>query len=169
MLKRMQWYGFCLALWLLAGILLSACEVIERTMNNPTDNPMTNLSQTFSRAEVEAFIGAPIPDSAADVHTAGEAALDTMVIARFDLPQSDLQPLLDNLGVSSALSSGYTPFFSSSPPYGEAADWWQVPEPNSTGTAYAGVNQPIDGKVYNVLVINPDADIVTVYMQVFNT
>lgn len=150
---------------LLIGLLcLTGCEAVEMMTNN---NAIEDLSQRFSRAEVEAFIGAPIPASATNVFTAGEAALDTMVIARFDLPRGEVTAFLSAAGITSPLSDGYTPFFSGTPPYAEA-DWWQAPTPSSSGS-YQGVNEGVNGRVYNVVVVNPAADVVTVYLQVFNT
>ncbi|PKO23707.1 MAG: hypothetical protein CVU38_02435 [Chloroflexi bacterium HGW-Chloroflexi-1] len=118
------------ALFLIALVALTACEA-SPNMKKPetqTFDPMRFLTQQFDRKAVEQCIGQPMPASATEIHTMGEAALDTMVIARFNLPSSDLAAYLAALGVTEPLAPGDTPFLSTEAPFADATDWWQVPD-----------------------------------------
>lgn len=127
-----------------------------------------DLTQQFDRAKVEAFVGVPFPDTASDVRIAGESALDTMVIARFELPEEDLYRFLDELGITEPLTPGNTVFFPDAP-LQEAESWWQVPDFGNTSAKYMSVYQRIDTKSYKILAAEQDTGLLTVTMQVFNT
>lgn len=142
---------------------LTACQTAT-----PVADPLRGLSQSLDVAEIEAFIGAPFPAQATDIHTAGEAALDTMVIARLDLPGKALPPFLEQLGTEEPLEFGYTPFPARTPPYPEAETWWDVP-PIESALAYQGLSFERDGKFFHLLVVPLDTNTVTLYLQVFNT
>ncbi len=157
--------------WLLMALLLTACEVtptMQAPQETPTD-PLRGLVQPLNQQAIIAFIGQPLPASATNVHATGEAALDTMVLVRFDLPRTDVAAYLAALGVTQPLAVGYTPFFSATAPLKEAADWWLPPNAEAATGAFSGADQQIGSKHYKVIVVNPDATIVTVYLQVFNT
>lgn len=130
---------------------------------------MQPLTETLSQEQAVTFIGQPFPPGASDAHLAGEAALDTMVIARFDAPQSDLADWLASLGVTSPLDSGYSPFFSTDPPYREAASWWTPPVAGDAGDNFSGVYQQVGSKHYKVAVVGSQKGQATVYLQVYNT
>lgn len=157
--------------WLLIALLLTACEVMPtmQAPQQPSTDPLRGLAQPFNQQEIMAFVGQPLPGSATNVHLLGEAALDTMVIVRFDLPRTHLPGYLTALGLTLPLSANYTPFFSASPPLKEAADWWLPPNAEIATGTFDGADQQIGPKHYKVIVVNPDAAIVTVYLQVFNT
>lgn len=150
-------------LLLLTLVWLTACQTAT-----PVADPLRGLSQPLNIAEIEAFIGAPFPAQATNLQTAGEAALDTMVIARLDLPEALLTPFLEQLGTEEPLEVGYTPFPSTAPPYPEAEPWWDVP-PIQSALGYQGLSFEHDGKFFHLLVIPLDANTVTLYLQVFNT
>lgn len=159
---------------LLTGFILLTiigCEVsntMETDANSRTDDPIDGLSDTLTPDEVVSFIGHPFPDSATNLQMAGEAALDTLTIARFDLPEADLQPYLADLGVTAPLTEGYAAAGSASPTSDSDA-WWQPPAIGSEGD-YRGVYQQIEGKSYNITVVDSGTpDIVTVFLQVFTT
>lgn len=132
-------------------------------------DPLQSLTEPLSQEQAVAFIGLPFPPSASDIYLAGEAALDTMVIARFDAPQPDLAAWLAGLGVTSPLDPGYSPFFSADPPYRDAASWWMPPVAGDTADNFSGLYQQVGSKHYKVLVVGSQKGQVTVYLQVYNT
>lgn len=150
--------------------VFTACEASDPMDTNQAtfEAAMQGLTHQFDRAEVEAFIGVPFPDTATDVNTAGESALDTMVIAHFELPGEDLDLYLRELGITESLTPGNTVFFPDAP-FRDAEAWWQVPEFGTTAAEYRSVYQRIDMKSYKILVEEHDAGVVAVTIQVFNT
>ncbi len=81
------------------------------------------LSEPLDAQQAAAFIGQPFPAGASGLHVAGESALDTIIVARFDAPRDAVVSWLADLGITEPLKPGYSPFFSSDPPLSEAADW----------------------------------------------
>lgn len=124
---------------------------------------INSLSRELSQEEVEAFIGTPFPATATNLHTSGDQALDTVVFARFDLPQADLAPFLQDLGITSPLEAGFNPFFSSKAPSG-TGEWWDLP---ARQEAISGLTQS-STLGFNLAIANPDGDVVTVYLKAFN-
>lgn len=149
---------------LLCLLILAACAAPPAL-----PDPMRMLVQSFSPEEVIAFIGQPFPPSASEIHLMGEAALDTVVIARFDIPRQDIAPWLAGLGVTAALEPAYSPFFSTRPPFGEASSWWAPPIAGDKTGNFSGLYQQVGSKQYEVVVVEAEGDQVTVYLQVFNT
>ncbi|QLQ06629.1 MAG: hypothetical protein HZY76_11660 [Anaerolineae bacterium] len=90
---------------LLSLLSLTACAATPTpdARREILPDPMRMLVQPFSPEEVIAFIGAPFPPSATGVQTMGEAALDTMVVARFEAPRSDVLTYLAGLGITEPL------------------------------------------------------------------
>ncbi|MBE2235607.1 MAG: hypothetical protein IAE85_19100 [Anaerolinea sp.] len=141
-------------------------------MNTPPSSdrdPMQSLTETLSQEKAVAFIGQPFPPSASAIHLMGEAALDTMVIARFDVPRQDIAPWLAGLGVTASLEPAYSPFFSVGPPFSEASSWWAPPVAGAQTGDFSGLYQPIGQKHVKVAVVGPESGVVTVYLQVYNT
>lgn len=130
---------------------------------------MRILAQPSSPEEVAAFIGAPFPASATGVQTMGEAALDTMVVARFEAPRPDVLAYLAGLGITEPLMRGSSPFFSAGPPYSEAAAWWTPPTSADAADAFSGLYQQVGGKHYKVALVDAGGGRATVYLQVYNT
>lgn len=170
--RRLQGGHAVMAQLLVLSILaLSACEATP-TMNTPhatLSDPMEPLTETFSSEKAVAFIGQPFPASASNIYIAGEAALDTMVIARFDAPHQDVLTYLADLGVTSSLTPGSSSFFSSDTPYREAASWWSPPTAADTSGAFSGVYQQVGSKHYKVVIVDAQNGQATVYLQVYNT
>lgn len=116
-------------------------------------------------------MGFAIPAEATNVYTQGEAALDTMVIARFDLPTSDLDAWLPTLPITEALHTKETLFATQHAPYPEAEAWWQLDTLNLQRDQYRYVYQFVNSKSYKILVVQlqPSDQLLTIYLQVFNT
>jgi len=140
------------------ALLLAACDGMGMIRSIPVN-----------RVEVESFIGARIPFDAANIYTAGEAALETIVLARFDLPQDELVDFLTDLGASRTLNPDLFPFDSADAPIPEAADWWQLPQ--SGAGAYSGLAQALPNDRHLLLLALPDAvgERVTIFLQMHST
>jgi hypothetical protein len=132
-------------------------------------DPMQSLTETFSQEQAVAFIGQPFPASASEIYLVGEAALDTMVIARFSAPQQDIAAWLAGLGVTTPLDPGYSPFFSTDPPYSEASSWWAPPVAGDMPGDFSGLYQQVGQKHIKVVVVSPEDGAAIVYLQVYNT
>lgn len=130
---------------------------------------MQSLTETFSQEQAVAFIGHPFPPSASDISLMGEAALDTMVIARFDAPLQDIAAYLAELGVTTPLEPGYSPFFSADPPFSDAASWWAPPVAGASPGDFSGLYQQVGQKHFKVAVVGPESSVATVFLQVYNT
>ncbi|MFZ2361530.1 MAG: hypothetical protein WA040_19470 [Anaerolineae bacterium] len=153
---------------LLSAVAMSCGQSQDR---QPSPAPRFDelLAETFSHEQVVAFIGQPFPPGASELHAAGEAALDTMVIARFDAPGQETATWLAEIGVSAPPQAGFSPFFSIDPPLSAAKDWWAPPIAGTTAGDFRGISQQVGQKHFNVVVIWSESDQVTVYLQVYNT
>jgi hypothetical protein len=147
--------------------LFTACQ--ELSNMTQSENPMNEFTTEFDAEAIQAFIGAEFPESASNIHFVGEAALDTMVAVRLDLPAADLMPYLQSLGVSESLVANRSPFYTSRPPYPEAANWWQIVTYGENTVSHSGLSERVGNRVYSVLVLNPGADEVTIYLRVHTT
>ena len=132
-------------------------------------DPLDFLSQPFDEQEAIDFIGSPLPAGATGLHIAGESALDTIVVARFDAPQDDVTTWMADLGITEPLEPGHSPFYSADPPLAEAADWWAPPAAGSTTAEFSGVYQQIGAKYYYIVATELEDGRVRVHLQVHNT
>lgn len=146
--------SFILALCLL--FVLPACNIFDNGF----------LSSPLNEQEIIRFVGAPLPESASQVEMWGEAALDTMVILRFEMDANDVEAYLASLSLNDVLREGYTPFTNANAPY--SVDWWDVDTSALSQNAYRGLRGQNGNKFYNVLVIST-GEMTTLYIQVFNT
>lgn len=161
--------GLLLTFFLLIGAAAGCGQWTEHSTPPAAARSDGMLAETFSQEQVVAFIGRPFPASAGEIHTAGEAALDTMVIARFDAPRQDVAAWLAGLGVTAPLEPGYSPFFSADAPFSDAASWWAPPVAGETPGGFSGLYQQVGQKHFKVAVTGPESGPVTVYLQVYNT
>lgn len=161
--------GFMLLL--LSLLMVTACDNTS-TMNTPVPSdrsPLQELSQPLNQEQALAFIGQPFPASASNIHLLGEAALDTQVIARFDVPRQDVAAYLASLGLTAPLERNFSPFLSPDPPLAGAASWWAPPVAGDAAGNFSGLYQQVGSKHYNVAVIEAAEGLARVYLQVFNT
>lgn len=163
--------GFMLLL--LSLLIGTACENTS-TMNTPVPSdrsPLQELSQPLNQEQALAFIGQPFPASASNIHLLGEAALDTQVIARFDVPRQDVAAYLASLGVTAPLERNYSysPFLSPDPPLAGASSWWAPPVAGDAAGNFSGLYQQVGSKHYNLAVIEAAEGLARVYLQVYNT
>jgi len=131
--------------------------------------PFDFLSQPFNEQDAIAFTGSPLPAGATDVHVAGESALDTIVLVRFDAPLEEVTAWLADLDLTEPLEPGYSPFFSSGPSLSEAADWWEPAAADSTGIDYSGLYQQVGAKYYSIVVTPLENGLVRVHLVAHNT
>lgn len=152
-------------------VLISACagsqpvDAPDRSGRTPLDA----LTKTFDAQAAVDFIGRPFPAGATELHVTGVAALDTMVVARFDAPPEDVAAWLAELGLTEPLKPGYSPFYSAAPLLSGTADWWAPPAAGSEPPDYDGVYQRVSQKTFNVVVTPLENGLVRVHLQVFNT
>lgn len=141
-----------------AVLLLAACDGLGMIRSIPVN-----------RVEVESFIGARIPFDAVNIYTAGEAALETIVLARFELPRENLVDFLSDLGASRTLNPDLFPFETTAAPIPEAADWWQLPE-NGAGD-FSGLSEALpNGRELRLLAVTAaDDERLTIFLQMFST
>ncbi|XSG74995.1 hypothetical protein ACP8Y2_22760 [Herpetosiphon llansteffanensis] len=153
------------------SLALIGCQTRAQQHDATVEAALRDLSSSLSRAEIEQFMGFTIPAEATNVHTQGEAALDTMVIARFDLPAAALDAWLTTLPITEPLQHTPDLFASLPAPYPEAKPWWQLDTLNLQPEQYRYAYQFINGKSYQILVVQlqPSDQLLTIYLQVFNT
>lgn len=160
------------AIILIAVVLVGLVALVVAgylALRSAADSFLLGMTQTLDEAEVAAFIGAPFPESATGVATAGESALDTIVVARFEAPLPDVLAYLDGLGLTGPLQPGYSPFFSSESLIKGTEAWWSPPAVGDTTGNFSGLYQQSGPKYYNIVVVDSGGGRATVYMQVFNT
>jgi hypothetical protein len=110
--------------------------------------------------EVEHFIGASIPAGAANIHFATQNQKTRIIWLRFDIsPETDITPFLNQMGISTPLRSGFTPFPAANPQEAGYA-WWDA----STATDYAGTYGNTGQKIIEVLLDNSRY---TVYVRAY--
>jgi len=99
-------------LFVFAALIGAGCSYSrsERASEQDGRVPFDFLSQPFNEQDAFAFIGSPLPAGATDVHVAGESALDTIVLVRFDAPLEEVTAWLAELGLTEPLEPGYSPF-----------------------------------------------------------
>jgi len=151
--------------------MVSACAEARPTSTpvRSERNPLESLTEVFSTQEAVDFIGLPFPSGATELHVAGVAALDTMVIARFDAPRQEVVSWLAELGITTPLEPGHSPFYSAVPPLHQASSWWGPPTVGATSGDFSGVYQQVGPTHFNVVLEEVGNGIVTVHFQVFNT
>lgn len=161
--------------FVLCSVLLASLFAVTACKGNSAmntslaaDDSMNQFVNPISEDQLAAFIGQPFPAAATGVAFAGEAALDTLVIARFSLPQDQVEAYLTSLGVTTPLDATYTPFFSDSAPYEQAASWWTPVSDSGKAASARGVYQQVGEKHYKILVLEDGSGMGTIYMQVYN-
>lgn len=159
--KNVKWLGIFI------GISLSLCFACMWTVHLFMDEMFASMVTEFDAEAVQAFIGAEFPETATNVYTVGESALDTFVAVRFDVPIEDLQPYLNEIGISEEFVQGNSPFSITDLPISGATDWWQIAE--SETMDYSGLSDFVSPKSYNIMIVNLDDETVRIYMTAHNT
>ncbi|GAB5492176.1 MAG: hypothetical protein Phog2KO_23910 [Phototrophicaceae bacterium] len=136
-------------------------------MNEFVDEMFASMTTELDADAVQDFIGAEFPETAENVYIVGESALDTFVAARFDIAIDDLQPYLNEIGISEEFVQGELPFLTTSLPIFGTPDWWQVSEAETMD--YSGLSEFVSPNHYNILIINLDDETVRIYMTAHNT
>lgn len=113
--------------------------------------------------EVQGFIGALLPDEAADVRFATQSSAARIVWLRFNLPRdADITPFLQAAGITDPLRDGFTPF--PAPNLHEVAySWWEP----ATATTFDGLYWNTGDKIIEVLVDRSDDALQVVYVRAY--
>lgn len=119
--------------------------------------------RAYRLVDAEAFLGVPLPASAADVHFTTQAEKTRIVWLRFVVPaRADLDEFLAQLGLADALRQDFTPF--PAPNVQEASiAWWQ---PASVAAA-SGVYANRGDRVIEILLDEGALPGVTVYLRAY--
>lgn len=120
--------------------------------------------RAFRLVDVENFIGAPLPQTAADSRFATQNKVARVVWLRFTLPdETALAAYLESLQLGTDLRSDYTPFPAPNPQ--EAAyDWWK---PNEV-TQFSGLYAVRNSKVIEILTNQTASDQLVVYVRAYS-
>ncbi len=112
--------------------------------------------------EVQAFIGASLPDEAADIQFTTRTTPVRILWLRYSLPaNADMQTFVAAMG-SPPLEDSFTPFPAPNPQ--EAAiTWWQP----TASTIYSGVYWNAGSKVIEVLADRSDSSRTWVYVRAY--
>ncbi len=110
-------------------------------------------------AQVEDFVGAPLPTGATEVQFEVKGFTDLLIQLRFTAPAAEVTTFLDRLGIT--LRPGVTPL--PTPPSTDPS-WWSP----STAQSYAeGALDNADGnRFYHAIVDQSDPALWIVYLQV---
>lgn len=113
--------------------------------------------------EAQNFIGAPLPEGAADVRFATQNSVGRIVWLRAALPpDADLSPFLSEMGITDPLRAGFTPFPAPNPQ--EAAYNWWTP---SASTSYEGLYWNTGDKIIELLLDRSDTRELLVYVRAY--
>lgn len=119
--------------------------------------------RAYRLVDAEAFLGTPLPASAADVQFATQAEKTRIIWLRFSVPaRADLDAFLAQLGLADALREGFTPFPAPNPQEAAMA-WWQP----GSATAYSGLYANRGDRVIELLFDEGALPTVTVYLRAY--
>ena len=127
--------------------------------NESLNGARNDKNRNVDRAEVEAFIGAPLPSSATNVQGEWQLGIDDLLMLKFTMPETDIEPFLRELGFDLPLRNLYRPFFDS----GEYGDWWRTDQL----TKFQGGAINLPDKTYELIVDTSSPDKVTLYLMVY--
>lgn len=117
----------------------------------------------FTLNDAEAFIGAALPDGAADVQFATRDPLARIVWLRFTLPpETDAAPFVAAMGLPPEIRADFTPFLAQN--YTEADMTWWTPY---AALDFDGLHAIHADKVYDLLLDRSDAAALIVYLRVY--
>jgi len=119
--------------------------------------------QKLDKPELEAFIGAELPESATEIRTAYLSALDAFVLVRFQLPShcDCIDPFLAEMGLEDELQENYMPGSMAE----DRINWWDVDQ----AVVYSGAEFTIrlsETKIYQILLDKSDQTTWIVYLIV---
>lgn len=120
--------------------------------------------RAFRLMDVEDFIGARLPDGAANAQFATQNQVARIVWLRFELAsETDLNRYLESLNLEANLRPGYSPFPAPNP---QEADyhWWQPGE----ATLYSGLYAIQDDRIIEILADQTTAPQITIYIRAYS-
>ncbi|MBI5667623.1 MAG: hypothetical protein HZC41_06410 [Chloroflexi bacterium] len=117
----------------------------------------------FTLSDAEAFIGAALPEGAADVQFATRDQFARVVWLRFTLPpDADIMPFVQGMGLTDELRHAFTSF--PAPNYTEADMAWWTPY---AAQEVSGLHAVHANKVYDLLLDRTDPAALIVYLRVY--
>lgn len=120
--------------------------------------------RAFRLVDVEDFIGARLPDGAANAQFATQNQVARIVWLRFELAsETELKTYLESLNLETELRSGYTPFPAPNPQETNY-HWWQPGE----ATLYSGLYAIQDDRVIEILADQTATPPITVYIRAYS-
>lgn len=120
-------------------------------------------SDNFTRADLEAFIGAPLPSGTTDLRYETEAGIDRIVIARFAAPADEIDAFVAALGFTETpIAGGVT---SSGPGIQPPPEWWDA----AALPATISIEEQIGSQHYWIVIEESDSAMRDVYLQSFTT
>ena len=113
--------------------------------------------------EAQTFIGARLPEGAANIQFTTRTQYGRIIWIRFSLPASaDLTPFLNQMGIRSTLKDGFTPFPKANPQ--EAGiTWWQP----TVSSHFSGLYWNDGAKIIEVLSDLDDSVKTVIYLRAY--
>ncbi len=113
--------------------------------------------------EAQTFIGAPLPEGAADIQFTTRTQYGRIIWIRFSLPtNTDLTPFLTQMGIRSTIKDGVTPFPKANPQ--EAGiTWWQP----TVSRQFSGLYWNDGAKIIEVLSNFDDSVKTVIYLRAY--
>lgn len=149
MLKRLNYVVFLL----ICTNFMSACSAFNFLDFGSSDD--------FTRADLEAFIGAPLPAGTVNLRYETEGGIDRIVIARFSAPADEIDAFVAALGFTEMpIAGGVT---SSGPGISPPPDWWDAEALPAT----ISLEQQIGSQHYQIVIEDSDGAMREVYLQSF--
>lgn len=113
--------------------------------------------------EAQGFIGASLPAGASDIQFTTRNQYTRIIWLRFSLPaNTDLAPFLTQMGITTPLKAGLTPFPAVNPQEAPIT-WWQP----FASQNYSGIYWNTGTKTIEMLVDNTDAAKQVVYLRAY--
>ncbi len=117
----------------------------------------------FTLADAEAFIGAALPESAANVQFATRDEFARVVWLRFTLPpETDITPFVQAMGLPVEVREAFSPFPAQN--YTETELTWWTPY---TATDFGGLHTIHADKVYDLLLDHTDPATPVMYLRAY--
>jgi len=133
----------------------------------------------WTQADIENFVGAPIPPSAQDIHYDPHCGIDCFVYVRFSASPADLDQFIIDLEFAQIAADPNNPFkntplqdglnlFMNSTPVTKAG-WWQPEQVSVADSRGGSYSDYVDNRYYTVLIDTTDPASYTLYMTIAST
>ena len=144
------------------ALALAGYALVFETSTGLSVNRESAMSKP-SKAEIEAFIGAPLPADAEEQHLFRESGIDQIMYIAFFAPPGSVEAFFEALAIEEPIREGYNPLRETAR---DDLPWWTV----ASMTDPAGVKetryQP-DAKAYEMAIDRVTATSWHVFLRVF--